>query len=135
MNGHPESLQAWRTARALCTTVCDFTGEFPPEQRFQIAAEMRQMAAAIPADIARGTCLEGSAEFADVLKAAVATLCQLESRLQLCDYLALGEAGNCQVAMQIARRLQHELADLSGVLAGMAWGDTAPPFPKNSVPR
>ncbi len=58
-----EQLEAWKSAMQLVKAVYQLTAEFPTEERYGLAQQMRRAAVSIPSNLAEGAGRNGANEY------------------------------------------------------------------------
>jgi four helix bundle protein len=81
MSTHHHDLAAWKAAIALATGVYEATAHLPSEETFGLAQELRRCAVNVPTAIADGAARNRPLEFIAALRAARASLAELETHL------------------------------------------------------
>ena len=77
------NLHVWRMAHAVTLSAYRLAREFPKEEQFALASQIRRAAASIPANIAEGCGRGSDVDFARYLQIAVGSSCELEYHLLL----------------------------------------------------
>lgn len=90
----------------LVKAVYDLTTEFPTEERYGLAQQMRRVAVSIPSNIAEGAGRNGINEYLHFIGIARGSLAELETQLQLAVMLGFSAANHTA----------FELADRTGKL-------------------
>jgi four helix bundle protein len=101
-----EQLDAWKFAMQLVKAVYQMTTDFPAEERYGLAQQMRRAAVSIPSNIAEGAGRNGTREFLNFIGIARGSLAELETQLQLAVMLGFS----------ISEHPAFELADRTGKL-------------------
>lgn len=78
-----EQLDAWKFAMQAAKAVYELTADFPSEERYGLAQQMRRAAVSIPSDIAEGAGRNGAHEYLHFIGIARGSLAELETQLQL----------------------------------------------------
>lgn len=78
-----EQLEAWKYAMQLVVAVYQMTSEFPSEERYGLAQQMRRAAVSIPSNIAEGAGRNSPKEFLNFIGISRGSLAELETQLQL----------------------------------------------------
>lgn len=78
-----ENLDAWKFAMQLTKAVYQMTTDFPVEERYGLAQQMRRAAVSIPSNIAEGAGRNGTKEFLNFIGISRGSLAELETQLQL----------------------------------------------------
>lgn len=101
-----ENLEAWKFAMQLVKAVYELTADFPTEERYGLAQQMRRAAVSIPSNIAEGAGRNGTKEYLHFIGIARGSLSELETQLQLAVMLGFSAANHAA----------FELADRTGKL-------------------
>jgi four helix bundle protein len=83
-------LFAWREAMTLVELIYRRTADFPKEEVYGLAVQMRRSAISVPSNIAEGAARNSSKEFVQYLGIASGSLAELETQLELASRLGLG---------------------------------------------
>ncbi len=78
-----EKLEAWKFAMQLGKAVYQMTSDFPSEERYGLAQQMRRAAVSIPSNIAEGAGRNGTKEFLNFIGISRGSLAELETQMQL----------------------------------------------------
>jgi four helix bundle protein len=78
-----EQLEVWKFAMQLVKAVYQMTSDFPAEERYGLAQQMRRAAVSIPSNIAEGAGRNGAKEYLHFIGVARGSLAELETQLQL----------------------------------------------------
>ena len=105
-----EQLEAWKSAMYLVKAVYQLTSEFPAEERYGLAQQMRRAAVSIPSNIAEGAGRNGPKEFLYFIGIARGSLAELDTQLQLAVMLEFVDPGH--VAFELADRTGKLLTGL-----------------------
>jgi len=76
-------LSVWRKSHQLTLNVYKATQQFPKDELYGLASQIRRSAVSIPANIAEGCGRDGNADFARFLQIAVGPASELEYHLFL----------------------------------------------------
>jgi four helix bundle protein len=90
-------LDAWREAMAMVTLVYEVSRDFPREEMYGLAAQMRRAAVSVPSNIAEGAARMGGREFLHFLSIARGSLSELETQLLIA--VRLGYAAENKAAL------------------------------------
>lgn len=74
-------LLAWTEAMALVGIVYEATRNFPSEETYGLAAQLRRSAVSVPSNLAEGAARNGQKEFLNLLGVARGSLSELETQL------------------------------------------------------
>jgi four helix bundle protein len=80
-------LEVWRLGLELVETIYRCTSEFPKNEIYGLAAQMRRAAVSIPSNIAEGQARSSSKEFLHFLSFSLGSLAELETQLELTSRL------------------------------------------------
>ncbi len=89
-----EQLEAWKFAMQLVKAVSQLTADFPTEEKYGLANQMRRAAVSIPSNIAEGAGRNGDKEFLHFIGISRGSLAELETQLQLAVMLGFTAAGH-----------------------------------------
>lgn len=78
-----KNLMIWQRSRALVKQIYEITAEFPTEERFGLAIQMRRSAVSIPSNIAEGCGRYSNKQLKHFLEIATGSACELETQLYL----------------------------------------------------
>ncbi|MGC2457126.1 MAG: four helix bundle protein [Gallionellaceae bacterium] len=78
-----EQLEAWKFAMQLVKAVYQLTAEFPTEERYGLAQQMRRAAVSIPSNLAEGAGRNGANEYLHFIGISRGSLAELETQMQL----------------------------------------------------
>ncbi len=76
-----ERLDAWRQSHQLAVELSRVCRRFPPDERFELAAQLRRAARSIPANIAEGVGSQTPATFLRHLGIALGSMAEVENHL------------------------------------------------------
>ena len=88
-------LMVWQKAIQLAEIVCRFTKEFPREEIFGLASQMRRSAVSIPSNIAEGHGRLGAREYRNFLSIARGSNCELQTQLEIRSQTLITETPVC----------------------------------------
>ena len=83
------TLKVWVRGHRLVLDVYQATGNFPREERYGLAAQLRRSCASIPANIAEGCGRSGDAELCRFMLISMGSASELEYQLLLAHDLGL----------------------------------------------
>lgn len=95
-----EQLDAGKYAMQLAKAVYELTADFPVEERYGLAQQMRRAAVSISSNIAEGPGRNGAKEFFNFVGISQGSLAELETQLQLA--VMLGFASPDHPAFELA---------------------------------
>jgi four helix bundle protein len=105
----------WRKAHELVLAVYSFTADFPKEETYGLALQMRRAAVSVPANIAEGFRRRGKADKARYMNMAEASLEESRYYLILAQDLGYGDTSNLTTLLEEVSRLLNAYA--SAILA------------------
>ena len=83
-------LKVWQKSHKLVLDIYQVTGEFPRQETYALASQLRRCSASIPANIAEGCGRDGEAELGRFMLISMGSASELEYHLLLArdlDYL------------------------------------------------
>ncbi len=95
-----EQLDAWKYSMRLVKAVYQMTSDFPLEERYGLAQQMRRAAVSVPSNLAEGAGRNGVKEYLQFIGIARGSLAELETQLQLA--VMLGFATDDHEAFELA---------------------------------
>ncbi|MGB7651252.1 MAG: four helix bundle protein [Gallionella sp.] len=78
-----EQLDAWKYAMQLVRMVYQLSADFPSEERYGLAQQMRRAAVSIPSNLAEGAGRNGANELIYFIGIARGSLAELDTQLQI----------------------------------------------------
>jgi four helix bundle protein len=105
-------LLVWQHSMRLVETVYTMTRQFPQEERFGLARQMRRAAVSIPSNIAEGRGRNSEKSFAHFLNQAQGSLYELETQMELARNLSM-------IPPQQAEELLEKAAEIGRMLNGL----------------
>lgn len=103
-------LETWKESITLVKAVYEATQNFPKEETYGLASQLRRSAVSVPSNIAEGAARAGSKEFAQFLNVARGSLSELETQL-----IIAAELGYIARDHQIFSRLDKVSRLLTGL--------------------
>jgi four helix bundle protein len=101
-----EKLEAWKSAMEMVKAIYQMTSDFPTEERYGLAQQMRRAAVSIPSNIAEGAGRNGAKEYLHFIGVARGSLAELETQMHLSVMLGFTTADHAA----------FDLADRTGKL-------------------
>jgi len=101
-----ERLDAWKFSMELAKAVYQMTANFPAEERYGLARQMRRAAVSIPSNLAEGAGRNGGKEYFHFIGMSRGSLAELETQMQLAVMLGFTTADHAA----------FDLADRAGKL-------------------
>jgi four helix bundle protein len=108
-----KDLIAWQKAIDLTIAIYGATKNFPREETFGLASQLRRAAISIPSNIAEGHSRNSTREFAHFLTIAVGSLNEAETQLLIAQKLGYINADTVDI-------LFHHSTEMSKILHGLA---------------
>jgi four helix bundle protein len=112
-------LLVWQRSMRLVETVYTATRQFPQEERFGLASQMRRAAVSIPSNIAEGRGRNSEKSFAHFLNQAQGSLYELETQMELARNLSM-------IPEQQAEELLEKAGEIGRMLNGLRSTVTGP---------
>lgn len=107
---HYKDLKIWQKSMALARATYKLTAQFPTEEKYGLASQMRRAAVSVPSNIAEGQARHGTREFLQFLSHASGSLAELETQT-----LISIDLGYCTKTE--ATPISQEIAELQMMLA------------------
>ncbi len=109
--GSYRELVAWQKALDLVDHIYTYTANFPADERYGLAQQLRRAVVSIPSNIAEGS-VRGTREFVHFIAIARGSLAEVETQLEI----ALRRA---YISAEVSNALQQETNRLSRILMGL----------------
>lgn len=77
-------LEIWQRSKSFCIHIYRLTEQFPKNDEFGIANQMKRAAVSIPSNIAEGTSRSSNKEFSRFLQIALGSAFELDTQLSIC---------------------------------------------------
>lgn len=91
INSHKD-LIVWQEAMHLVLRIYDLTANFPAEEKYILASQMKRCAISIPSNIAEGFDRKGNKELLQFLYISLGSLSELETQTELATRLSFSTA-------------------------------------------
>ena len=78
-----KDLNVWQKAYQLCLNVYKATKDFPKEELYCLASQIRRAAVSVPSNIAEGHGRKTRPEYIQFLHVAYGSICELETQISL----------------------------------------------------
>lgn len=91
-----KTLKVWQKSHVLAVSLYRVTGNFPKEEIYGLASQVRRAAVSIPANIAEGCGKDSEAEFDRYLQIAGGSASELGYHLLLCHDIGLLRSQDCE---------------------------------------
>ena len=105
-----QDLVVWRKAHELVLAVYSFTADFPKEETYGLALQMRRAAVSVPANIAEGFRRRGKADKARYMNMAEGSLEESRYYLILAQDLGYGDTSRLTTSLDEVSRLLNAYA-------------------------
>jgi four helix bundle protein len=99
-----QRMKVWQSSHRLVLDVYEATSQFPREETYGLAAQLRRSCASIPANIAEGCGRSGDAELGRFMPISMGSASELEYHLLLARDLGFLDAGDYE---ELSRRTQE----------------------------
>src|SRR5262245_28673143 len=86
-------LKGWQEAMSLVEVVCRGNGDFPKEERYGLAGQLRRSAVSVPSNLAEGAARNSTRELIQFLGITCGSLAELEAQIELAMRLGLIHGG------------------------------------------
>ena len=80
---HYKELKVWQKSYKLCLAVYKIVTNFPIEEKYGLASQIKRAAVSIPSNIAEGYGRKTTADYIRMLYIAYGSVCELESQVML----------------------------------------------------
>lgn len=80
-------MDVWKLSIDLVVKVYQITSQFPVEEKFGLAQQMRRAAVSVPSNIAEGAARKSQNELIQFLHISLGSLSELETQLTICQRL------------------------------------------------
>ena len=82
-----QDLVAWQKAMDLVADIYQLTREFPKEEVYGLASQLRRASVSIPSNIAEGQGRHGNGEFKHFLRLSLGSLMEVETQVMIAERL------------------------------------------------
>jgi len=107
-----KDLLVWQKGVALVKQVYRVSRQFPPDERFGLAIQVRRAAVSIPSNIAEGQARHTSKEFVLFLSHAEGSVAEVDTQLTLAMELGFCSRSELREALQLVLELRRMLNSL-----------------------
>ncbi len=108
-----KDLDVWKHGINLAKDIYIVTGDFPKQEMYGIASQMRRAAVSVPSNIAEGAARNGTKEFRNFLYIAVSSATELDTQIEIAKQVGLGDTDKLN-ALQL--RLTQIIQMLYGLI-------------------
>lgn len=105
-----EKLEAWKLGMMLAKSIYDLTSNFPSEEKYGLAQQMRRAAVSIPSNIAEGAGRNHIKEYLQFIGISRGSLAELDTQLKLS--VMLGYVAKDSEALILSDRVGRLLTGL-----------------------
>ncbi|MGD0894239.1 MAG: four helix bundle protein [Terracidiphilus sp.] len=107
-------LHVWQRSMEMTVAIYRLTQGFPRDEMFGLTSQLRRAAVSIPSNIAEGQARLNTREFRQFLGIARGSNCELQTQLEFCRSLGLGDPG----LLEHAESLSHEIGKMIFTILG-----------------
>jgi four helix bundle protein len=100
-----KDLDVWKEAMKLAKQVYLITANFPKEELYALASQIRRSGISIPSNIAEGAARSSNKEFIQFLYIALGSLSELETQLLLSKEIGLLEYSTFEGTIEHIRKM------------------------------
>jgi four helix bundle protein len=108
-----EDLRVWRDASAFALDLSRLARQFPADERFELAAQLRRAARSIPANIAEGAGSQTPATFLRHIGIALGSTAEVENHL-----ICARDEG--YITAEVCHQLRERAGNIRGLLVLLA---------------
>lgn len=76
-----KELEIWKRSRVFCSTIYNVTTQFPDDEKFGLANQLRRASVSVPSNIAEGSSRNSNKEFGRFLEIAIGSCYEIETQL------------------------------------------------------
>lgn len=96
-------LHVWREGVELARAIYGLTAQFPAEERYGLAAQLRRAAVSVPSNIAEGSVHRSRRQFRHYVELALGSLAEVETQLEIGAGLLSDNMRRTDVEQRITR--------------------------------
>ena len=103
-----KDLQAWQVAMDMVIIVYRLSAEFPTDERFGLASQMRRAATSVPSNIAEGQARGLARACVNFLRIVLGSLAELDTQLEIAtrlNYLSHSQVEELEALIVSTRKL------------------------------
>ena len=107
-----KQLQVWQMAMSMVKDIYVAISNFPPEEKYGLAQQLRRSAVSIPSNIAEGSGRNSAIDFARFLSIANGSAYELETHLIICQEVGLLSADDThtiQIQLEAVQKMITKL--------------------------
>jgi four helix bundle protein len=109
-------LLVWQRSMRFVEAIYSATRQFPKEELFGLASQMRRSAVSVPSNIAEGRGRDSEKSFAHFLNQARGSLCELETQIELARNLGMIPAKGAEQLLAESTEIERMLHGLRTTL-------------------
>ena len=117
-------LDVWKVSMDLTISLYEIVRRLPPEERFELASQMRRAAVSVPSNVAEGHATDLRRRYRNHVRIALGSVGDLSTCIEICrrlHYIDQSTADRLQKDLARTRQLLHGvLRDLARQLAKKA---------------
>jgi four helix bundle protein len=110
-------LVVWRKSMRLCLQIYQLTRQFPREETYGLASQMRRAGVSAPSNIAEGFGRRSAADYRAFLAMARGSILEIETQLEIARELKYSDPKLLARASELAEEVSRMLWALSGRIA------------------
>lgn len=76
-----KELEIWKRSRVFCSTIYNVTTQFPDDEKFGLANQLRRASVSVPSNIAESSSRNSNKEFGRFLEIAIGSCYEIETQL------------------------------------------------------
>ena len=107
-----KDLQVWQKSYKLCLKNYGIAAQFPHEERYGLASQIKRSAVSIPSNIAEGYGRKTTADYIRMLYIAYGSVCELETQILLAGDLGFIEKGEVDPLLSDIAEIERMLKAL-----------------------
>lgn len=112
-----KELEIWNKGIEIADKIYDVTSNFPKEETYGIAAQMRRSAISIPSNIAEGFARQFNREYRQFLYVALGSCAELETQVVLAHRRNYMSAKNSE---ELGEKIDHESRMLTNMIKAVS---------------
>lgn len=105
-------LLVWQKAMDLVEAVYVAVKKLPPEEKFEISAQMRRAAVSVPSNIAEGQGRNSTKDFVNFLSIARGSCAELQTQLLVCERLGYFTSKEIDELLKLSDEINRMLSGL-----------------------
>jgi four helix bundle protein len=113
MKSHKD-LDVWKKAVLMSARMYEILREFPIEERYGIASQMKRSSVSVASNIAEGAARQSGKEFVHFLFIALGSASELDTQIEISRLVFRNEP-----FLKNLEEIQHETGDISRMIYGL----------------